>query len=178
MRLRLKNIIPSLILTLIFLLILEIISSTLLPVFGLINYRIPFNVLILLYIGFKLETPWIALLILCIQYLHSFFSNEGWALGTFTGTMICILVSYVRDLIHFNTIFATIFVTQIFQTLWFLIVSGMIYIQVNNTNLLIEKFWRFLPESLFISIISPVFYMILDRIWKSDQSEAFGEGVI
>lgn len=176
MRLRLKNIIPSLLFTLIFLLILEIVSSTLLPLFGFINYRIPFNILILLYIGFKLETPWIALLILSVQYLHSFFSNEGWALGTFTGTMICILVSYVRDLIHFNTIFATMLVTQIFQTIWFLIVSTMIYIQVPNSNLIIEKFWRFFPESIFISIISPFFYMILDRVWKSDQSEGFGEG--
>ncbi len=178
MRLRFKNIIPSLFLTLILLLILEIISSTLLPVFGFINYRIPFNVLILLYIGFKLETPWIALLVLAVQYLHSFFSNEGWALGTFTGTTICVIVSYVRELIHFNTVFATILITQIFQTVWFLIVSGMIYIQVSNSNLLIEKFWRFLPESLFISFISPAFYILLDRIWKSDQSETFGEGVL
>lgn len=178
MRLRLKNIILSLLVTLILLTILEILSSTILPLFGLLNYRLPFNILILLYIGFKLETPFVALIILSIQYLHSFFSSEGWALGTFTGTLICILVSYVRDLIHFNTIFATILITQIFQTLWFLIVSTMIYIQLSSHALLIERFWRFLPESIIISVISPFFYKLLDRIWKSDHSEGLGEGRI
>ncbi len=177
MKLRFKNMVPALLITLLILVILEIISTTLLPLMGLVKYRLPFNVLVVLFLGFKLETPWLAVFVLTTQYTHSFFSNEGWALGTFTGTLVCVLISYVRDMIHFNTAFATMVITQVFQCVWFISVSSMIYVQTGNSLYLIEKFWRFIPEGLIMSILSPFFFALLDRVWKVGEGDGLGESI-
>lgn len=177
MKLRLKSMLPSLLITLLVLIVLEIVSTTLLPLMGLIKYRLPFNVLIVLFLGFKLETPWLAILVFITQYCHSFFSNEGWAIGTFTGTLVCISVSYVRDMIHFNTSLATVVITQLFQCMWVLLVSAMIYIQTGNTAYIVEKLWRFLPEGLAISLLSPFFFSVLDKVWKIGEGDGLGENI-
>jgi hypothetical protein len=31
----------------------------------------------------------------------------------------------------------------------------------------IEKFWRFIPESIILSLMSPLVFGILDFIWRS-----------
>lgn len=169
-RFQLKDILPALVMTLAMLVALEILSTTLLPMMGLLRYRIPFNILIVLYLGFKLETPYLPLLILVVQYFHSFFSIEGWAIGTIAGVIICFIISYLREVIHFSTAAVTLFITQIFQIVWFIISASLIYIRTSNGNYLIDKFWRFIPESLLISLIAPFFFKILDRIWQKRES--------
>lgn len=167
--------IPSLLFTLLILFVLEIVSTALLPLFGLVKYHIPFNILIILYLGFKLENPYISLFILVIQYFHGFFSIEGWELGTMSGILICIVVSYLKDLLHFTSAAVTIIVTQLFQCLWFIIVSSLIYMKTDNLTYIIEKFYRFIPESIVLSLLSPFFFVILDKIWKSDSSSMLGD---
>lgn len=175
MKYQLKNILPSLILTILILILLEVISSAFLPLIGLTKYRVPFNVLIVLFIGFKVEAPYQAILIFIIQYLHSFFSIEGWAMGTIAGVCITLIISYLKDLIHFTSAGATIVVTQIFQTVWFLIVSIFIYIQTNSFNYILDKFWRFIPESILISLLAPFVFTVLDRIWNVPEGGSIGE---
>ena len=160
--------------TLLILIILEIMSTALLPMMGLTTYRIPFNVLIILYMGFKLETPFTAILILITQYTHSFFSIEGWEMGTVAGVFICIVISYLKDLLHLSSSVITIFVTQLFQLLWFVVVSSLIYMKTDDFTYIIEKFWRFLPESIIISLLSPLLFGILDVIWKSEGESSLG----
>lgn len=175
MKSKLKDIILPLGVTILILVVLDIISTAFLPVMGMTRYMIPFNVLIVLYMGFKLETKFLAILILVIQYFHSFFSVEGWEVGTIAGVLICIVISYLRDLIHFNSAAMTITVTQIFQTIWFVIVSSLIYMQGGEMSYIWNKFWRFLPESIVISLLAPFFFSILDRIWRYDARGLLGE---
>jgi hypothetical protein len=77
MRFNLKHLLTSLSGTLILLLFLEIISTALLPAFGIVNYKIPVDVLIILYFGFRLETPYLALFILLIQFFSFNFFCGG-----------------------------------------------------------------------------------------------------
>jgi len=163
--------------TILILVVLEIISTALLPMIGLTKYRVPFNVLIILYMGFKLETPYTSLLILVLQYTHSFFTIEGWEMGTIAGVMICIVISYLKDLLHLSSSIITIFVTQMFQFLWFVIVSSLIYLKADNFSYIVEKFWRFLPESILISLMAPFLFGILDVIWRGENQRALGESV-
>lgn len=163
--------------TILILVVLEIISTALLPMIGLTKYRVPFNVLIILYMGFKLETPYTSLLILVLQYTHSFFTIEGWEMGTIAGVMICIVISYLKDLLHLSSSIITIFVTQMFQFLWFAIVSALLYLKADNFSYIIEKFWRFLPESILISLMAPFLFGILDVIWRGENQRALGESV-
>ena len=96
---QLKNLLVPLFITLLILIVLEILSTTFLPFFGLIKYRIPFNILIVLYLCFKLDSPHVAIFILITQYVHSFFSVEGWEMGTIAGVIISISISH--STIHF-----------------------------------------------------------------------------
>lgn len=163
--------------TLLILVVLEIMSTAFLPMMGLTKYRIPFNVLIVLYMGFKLETPFTSIMILILQYTHSFFSIEGWEIGTVAGVMICIIISYLKDLLHLTSSVITIVVTQVFQTLWFLIVSSLIYMKTDDFSYITHKFWRFLPESIVISLLAPFLFNILDAIWKSEGESGLGSSV-
>jgi hypothetical protein len=142
---------------------------------GVSKYRIPFNILIILFMGFKLKTPYIAILVLITQYFHSFFSIEGWAMGTIAGVTICLIISYLKDLLHFTSYIITIFVTQLFQTLWFLIVSSLLYLKVGDLSYITEKFSRFVPESILISCMAPFFFLVLDLIWRVDEQGMLGE---
>lgn len=177
MRRQFKDLIVPLFITLLILVILEIISTSLLPAFGATKYIIPFNILIVLYLGFKLETPYLAILILVVQYFHSFFSIEGWELGTIAGIFICIVISYLRDVLHFSSAVITMTVTQLFQVVWFILVSFLFYLKTNNFGFLVEKMWRFIPESIAISIMAPFFFSILDRIWGTSAESMLGKDV-
>ena len=172
---QLKDLITPLIITLLILTFLEIISTVLLPVFGLKNYILPFNILIILFLGFKVRTPFLSFIILIVQYFHSFFTIEGWEPGTIVGIFVCILIAYLKELIHFSSSIATMLVTQIFQTSWFLLSSGLIYIRTGNMEYLITKFWRFLPESILISILSPFLFSLFEKIWKISNRGLLGE---
>lgn len=163
--------------TLLILIVLEILSTALLPMLGLTKYRIPFNVLLVLYLGFKIESPYTALMILTLQYTHSFFTIEGWEMGTIAGVLICITISYLKDLLHLSSSVITVLITQLFQFLWFFIVSALLYIREENFSYIIEKFWRFIPESIVISLLAPFFFSVLDVIWRSEGERALGDSV-
>lgn len=162
--------------TILILIVLEIFSTAFFPMIGLTKYRIPFNVLIVLYIGFKQNTPLTSILILILQYTHSFFSIEGWEMGTIAGILICIVISYLKDLLSFSSSILTILVTQMFQFLWFIIVSILFYIKEEELSFIIDKFWRFLPESILISLLAPFLFNILDVIWGSESNRYLSDG--
>ncbi len=174
---QIKNLITPLMATAIILILLEILSTVVLPILGLKYYILPFNILIILFLGFKVQTPYLSLLILVIQYFHSFFTIEGWESGTIVGIFVCILIAYLKELIHFSSNIATMLVTQIFQVFWFVFNSGLIYIRSNDMDYLVVKFWRFLPESLLISILSPFLFSIFEKIWNISDKGILGEEV-
>jgi hypothetical protein len=174
---QIKNLITPLLITIIILILLEILSTVVLPIVGLKYYILPFNILIVLFLGFKVRTPFLSFLILIIQYFHSFFTIEGWESGTIVGIFVCILIAYLKELIHFSSNFATMLVTQIFQFSWFLLSSSLIYLRTSDFNYIIIKFWRFLPESILISILSPFIFALLERIWNISDRGMLGEEV-
>ena len=177
MKTNLKDIIFPLIKTILILFFLEIMTTAVFPMIGLVNYRIPFNILIVLFLGLRLETPYLAILILCVQYFHSFFSIEGWEMGTVTGIVICIVVSYVREMIHFTSWGMTILITQMFQLLWFVVQSVLIYVLMGNPDYILEKGWRFLPQSFVIALLSPIFFFLLNKLWNIDDRGMLGDKI-
>lgn len=152
------------------LIILEIFSTAVLPAFGLVKIKLAFNVLIVLFLAFKLDTPFLAFLILALQFVHSVFSIEGWAIGTLVGILISLSVRYLRDLLQFSTKFSTIVVVQVFQLVWFVMISTLLSIKLGDFSNFFTLFWNFVPESIFLSLVSPFFFDLLDRVWKVNDS--------
>lgn len=160
------DLIQGIIKTSLLLILLEIVSTALLPALGLANLKLAFNVVIVLFLAFKLETPFLAFLILVLQYVHSIFSIEGWAIGTLVGIFISLSVRYLRDMLQFSSRLSTIVVVQIFQLVWFILISALLSIKLGDFSNFFVLFWNFVPESIFLSIISPFFFDLLDKVWK------------
>lgn len=153
------------------LIILEVLSSAILPALGIMDFKPAFNVLIVLYLAFKLEVPFLPFLILSFQYIHSAFSIEGWASGTIAGILIAMSVRYVKDMLNFSSAISTIIVVQIFQIAWFVIMAIILSLKVGDFSHFITIFAKYLPESIFLSLISHHFFLLLDRFWQIGKSE-------
>lgn len=175
MKTQLNQMFLPLIKTVLLLVVLELVTTAVFPMVGLENYRVPFNILFVLFLGLRLETPYLAILIFVVQYSHSFFSVEGWEMGTIAGIAICIVVSYVRGMIHFSSWSMTMMITFVFQALWFLVVSFLVYIQLGSFDYVFDKAWRFLPQSIVIALISPFFFFLLNRVWRVDDRGLLGD---
>jgi len=170
MKIKLSGSLPSLMITIVTLIFLDIVATSVIPALGLLKFRLGFHVLIILFMGFRLDTPFLAPLILLIQYVHSVFSVEGWAHGTFAGVLVCLIVGYAKDLLSFSSAISTIVVTQIFQTCWFLILTILAFFRTNSWPYVVEKFWLFIPESICLSLMSPLFFAFLNRVWRTSFS--------
>jgi hypothetical protein len=166
MRISFKNVIPAFSLTILIFVLLEIIVSAVLPMFGLTNVRLPFNVLIILYFGFRFNSPYLAIIILLIQVVHGLFSVEGWAIGTITGIFITILISYLKDMINLSSKFVTSVITQIFMIAWLAMLALLLYVKSAPMDYITAKLWRFLPESFLVSLIAPFLFPLFDKIWN------------
>lgn len=163
----LQNLLLGVLKTSLILILLEVFTSAILPAIGIINFKPEFNVLIILYLAFKLETPGVSYVILFIQYVHSLFSIEGWAIGTFAGVLIYLSVGYIKDMLNFTTAISTIVVVQIFQLIWFVIASFLLVIKMGDISSFLSVYWQYIPESIVLSLISPFFFALLDRVWKT-----------
>jgi hypothetical protein len=175
MRIRTTDIFPRLFITVLILIVLEVLSTAFLPLFGVSKYMLSFNIIIVLFLGFKLENPYQALMIVVIQYFHALFTVEGWEVGTIAGVLICVTISYLRDVIHFTSYFVTFIVTELFMLLWFVITSSLLYLKLDSMVYIIEKFWRFLPESIVLAILAPFFFSLLDKVWGVHERGLIGD---
>ena len=142
----LGDILLGLLKTTLLLIFLEIFTSAVLPAIGIDNFKPEFNVLIILFLAFKLETPGVSYIILIIQFIHSIFSIEGWAIGTFVGVLIYLGIGYVKDMLNFTTAISTIIVVQIFQVIWFLISAFLITIKLGDMSSFFGVFWQYIQQ--------------------------------
>ena len=166
MRISLQDIILGSLKTILLLIFVEVFSSAVLPALGILDFKPAFNVLIILYLAFKFEAPALPFLIFLFQYVHSVFSIEGWATGTLAGILVSLSVKYVKDMLNFSTAISTIIVVQIFQIAWFIIVAIILSLKLGDFSYFFGIFIKYLPESVFISLVSHLFFKLLDRIWK------------
>lgn len=166
MKMRFSQMIISFFITLALLLGLEIVTSTVLPALGWQEYRLTFNVLIILFLAIRLDSPMVSWMILALQMIHSAFSIEGWALGTFAGLIVLTSANYLKELLHLTTAIMTMFTVQLFQVIWFFTVTIIICLKISD----FEKFgmilWTFVPGSILLSLFSPILFWILGSIWK------------
>jgi hypothetical protein len=166
MKMRLSQMLISFAITVALLIGLEIVTSTIMPVFGWKEYRLTFNVLIILFLAIRMDSPGVPWMILGLQMIHSIFSIEGWALGTLAGIIVMLSANYLKELLHLTTAFMTMLVVQFFQVIWFITVTLVICLKIGD----FEKFGliagSFIPGSIFLSLISPILFWMLSLIWK------------
>jgi hypothetical protein len=145
---------------------LEIVTSTLLPALGWHEYRLTFNVLILIFLAIRLDSPLVPWMIMGLQMIHSVFSIEGWALGTFAGLIVMVSANYLKEVLHLTTAIMTMITVQLFQMIWYLTVTLVICLKISNFDKFGLIIWSFIPGSILLSLISPILFWILEHIWR------------
>jgi hypothetical protein len=145
---------------------LEIMTATLLPALGWHEYRLTFNVLIILFLAIRLDSPWVPWMIMGLQVMHSVFSIEGYAVGTLAGLIVMMSANYLKELLHLTTAFMTMLIVQFFQIIWFVTVTLIICLKISDFSKFGMIMWSFIPGSIFLSLISPLLFWILSRIWR------------
>lgn len=166
MKMRISQMIISFAVTVGLLIVLEVITSTLLPAVGWKEYRLTFNVLVILFLALRLDSPGVPWMIMGLQVIHSVFSIEGWALGTLAGLIVMLSANYLKEVLQLTTAIMTMFTVQLFQLIWYLTVTLVICLKISN----FEKFgmiiWSFIPGSILLSLISPILFWMLGSIWR------------
>jgi len=166
-----KSFFLSLLLTTALLVISEIIVSTIFPLVGLIDFRISFVTVIVLYLAFYYNNILIAPLIAYFYLIHGIFSLEHWSIGALSTLLISIVISFLRNLIHLNSYFVTFVFVQLFQILIFIINSSLMSLKVGSFQFLGESLTLFILESLTISALSPIVFNLLQRFWSVTEDD-------
>jgi hypothetical protein len=166
MRMRLSQLIISFLISAGLLIGLEIMTATILPAFGWHEYRLTFNVLLILFLAIKLDSPAVPWMIMGLQIVHSVFSVEGWALGTLAGLIVMISANYLKEILHLTTAVMTMITVQLFQLIWYFTVTLVICLKISNFDKFGMILWTFIPGSILLSLISPVLFWILEQIWR------------
>lgn len=177
MKLRISEIFRGLFVTCIVLILLELFSSTILPIIGLKGLRLSFNILIVLFVALKLNSTWVPYCILIVQWVHSIFSIEGWAIGTIAGILISGIINGLKDVLHMTSAVSTMVIVQIFQVVWFLLVNLMLGFKLSNYSIIGMNFGSFVGQSIVLSLLSPILFVVMEKIWKSDNYSASGVSV-
>lgn len=166
MKLRFSQLMTAFAISLGILVGLEIMTSSLLPALGWYEYRLTFNVLIIIFLAIRLNSASLPWMIVGFQVIHSVFSVEGWALGTFASLIVMLVANYLKELLHLTTALVTMVTVQLFQLVWHVTVALVICLKISN----FEKFgmilWSFIPGSILLSFISPLLFWLLERIWR------------
>jgi hypothetical protein len=166
MKMRLSQLLSSFGMTVALLIGLEVITSSLMPAFGWNEYRLTFNVLIIIFLAIRLDSGAVPWMIMGLQVIHSVFSIEGWALGTLAGLIVMISANYLKEILHLTTAVMTMFTVQLFQIIWFLTVTVIICLKISNFDKFGLISWSFIPGSIMLSLFSPVLFWILEQIWR------------
>jgi hypothetical protein len=166
MKMRFSQLLISFALSVAMLVGLEIVTSTVLPALGWYEYRLTFNVLFILFLAIRLDTPLVPWMILALQMVHSVFSIEGWALGTLAGLIVMLSANYLKEVLHLTTAIMTMITVQLFQLIWYLTVTIVICLKISNFDKFGMILWSFIPGSILLSLISPILFWVLGQIWR------------
>lgn len=166
MKMRFSQLLISFAITLALLTGLEIVTSTILPALGWHEYRLTFNVLIIIFLAIRLDSPAVPWMVMGLQMIHSVFSIEGWALGTLAGLIVMMSANYLKEVLHLTTALMTMITVQLFQIIWYVTVTLIICLKISNFDKFGMIMWSFIPGSILLSLISPILFWILESVWR------------
>src|SRR5690606_4591634 len=136
-----------------------------LPAMGWREYRLAFNVVIILFMALKVTTPLLPWFVMLLQLVHAAFSVEGWALGTLAGILVSLIATYLKEILQFSSAIATIITVQIFQIVWYVATISVICLKLGSFAKFGLMFWNAMPGTLLLSILSPFIFGLLDKVW-------------
>lgn len=157
--------------TVVILIFSEFFSSAILPAIGFKDYTLAFNVLIVVYLGFRFNTSSLPWILLILQIFHSAFSVEGWALSTLAALIVCFVINYFKEIMQVSSLISTVVSVFAFQILWFLVVALVIGSKNGDFSLVLPRIMRIIPEAIGLALFSPILFKLMDKIWSDREDE-------
>lgn len=151
--------------------VLNIFSTAFIPALGFEEMKLSFNILIVLYLALKVDSHLKAYFILFIQYFHSAFTIEGWAIGTFIGLFSTITVRFLKDLLDFSSWPMTLLIVSVYQLFWISAQSLYFALKIDSSSGFWTYFSEQFPEYFFLCALAPLMFKVLDLFWSSSSSE-------
>ena len=88
---------------------------------------------------------------------------------------MCVIISYFKDVIHLSSMIVTMIVIQAFQCVWFVLISALIYMRMDDFFFIGERFWKFVPSSIIVSILAPSLFSLFDKVWNVGAEDILGD---
>jgi hypothetical protein len=165
---RFSRLVLATLVTLGILIALEIATSAIFPALGWREHRLAFNVVIILFMALKVTTPLLPWFVMLLQLMHAAFSAEGWALGTLVGILVSLIASYLKEILQFSSAIATMITVQLFQLVWYVATISIICLKLGTFEKFGLMFWNAMPGTLLLSLLSPVLFKLLDKVWNTE----------
>jgi hypothetical protein len=165
---RFSRLVLSTLVTLGILVALEIATSAFFPALGWREHRLAFNVVIILFMALKVTTPLLPWFVMLLQLMHAAFSVEGWALGTLVGILVSLIASYLKEILQFSSAIATMVIVQLFQLVWYVATVSIICLKLGTFEKFGMMFWNAMPGTLLLSVLSPLLFKLLDKVWNTE----------
>lgn len=171
----LQNSFISFLISILLLILVEVITTTILPLVGLGAIRFSFFTLLILFVSFYKNSNLISLYIIVFSFVHSIFSVETWYLSAFIGIFSSVVVAYFSELINLSNNIVTMLFVLIFQFVMVFARTIVFYLRGNNLEYIFHNFVGHLFEIFILTLLSPFVFELLSVIWasKSDSMEDF-----
>ncbi|MCE3013767.1 MAG: hypothetical protein LW878_11940, partial [Proteobacteria bacterium] len=108
---------------------------------------------------------------------HAGFSVEGWARGTLVGVFVSLIASHLKEILQFSTAIMTIITVQMFQIIWYLVTLTIISLKLGHFNNFGMMFWNVLPGTFLLSLVSPLLFNLLNRVWPVEMQVSRATGM-
>jgi len=144
----------------------EIILSSLVPLFFSYNLRLSITSIICIFIILKKNYTWVPILLFFFQFIHSFFSIQGWETGLLCSTLIWFILLYVKDMVHLSTGSLILFVgcSCLF---WFFCENLILGYKVGDFKHFFMYLNLNLIEFVVLLISTPLIFSILEKLWPT-----------
>ncbi len=167
---RIEFILYRLFWTSLLLIVSNIFFTTLFPFVFNIGFRPSLNVVILLFLAYRLQGNSLPFIILFFQSVHGAFTAQGWAFATLAGIGVGLIISRIKDMVHFYLSWVQVAFTFVFSWIYFFILSFFMYLKTEELSFFYLNLGTELAESLFSAALAPFIFKVMKKIWKTDSA--------
>lgn len=145
--------------------VFDILFMIFFPLFSLKWVAISVTQVVIIFLSFSLSYSWLPYGIMLLQITHSLFSLEGWALGTFIGVVLCLIMSRLKAVVQFSGPISIILTTYFGQLAWCLLAGVLTSVKNHDWKFFQLFAMQSLTYGAFTALLAPFIFFLLRNIW-------------
>jgi hypothetical protein len=122
------------------------------------------------YLSLKVQHARIPYLIFALCLSHSVFTSEGWAINTFIGILLYLVMSALREKVNLGSFFSLVCFYFISLFSWDLLRSIIWSMKSARISLIPEMISADILSNLILALITPLLVKLFASVWMSEKS--------